>query len=78
MGEAFTKFGRDFPAQPDDYKIASEFANVAARLYAEGKLLPHPPKVGSGGLQGVLEGLELLKMGKVSGEKLVYRVGETA
>lgn len=60
--------------QPDDYKIASEFAGVAERLYAEGKLRAHPPKVGSPGLEGVLEGIQTLKEGKVSAAKLVYRV----
>ncbi|KAM0716781.1 hypothetical protein Q7P37_008226 [Cladosporium fusiforme] len=78
IGEPFTKFGKDFPAQPEDYKIASEFADVAAKLYAEGKLLPHPPKVGAGGLEGVLEGMKTLKEGKVSGFKLVYRVDESS
>jgi hypothetical protein len=34
----------------------------------------HPVKLGSGGLEGVLDGLDQLKEGKVSGVKLVYKI----
>jgi hypothetical protein len=34
--------------------------------------------VGSGGLEGVLKGLDELREGKVSGVKLVYKIDESA
>ena len=47
-------------------------------MIASSQIAVHPPRVGRGGLQGVFDGLEQLKEGKVSGVKLVYRVDETA
>jgi len=74
IGEPFHKFGQDVPAKPEDYKIASEFFQVATKLFAEGKLKPHPQSVEYGGLKGVFDGFQKMKDGKVSGQKLVYRV----
>ncbi|RAK95483.1 zinc-binding alcohol dehydrogenase family protein [Aspergillus ibericus CBS 121593] len=80
----YTAFGEDFdfgggviPAKPEDREFAAEFMSKAATLLADGKIKPHPAKVGAGGLQGVLEGLQAMKDGKVSGQKLVYNVAET-
>ena len=44
------------------------------RILAEGKLKPHPVSVESGGLESVLDGLDDMRQGNVSGEKLVYKV----
>lgn len=76
IGEAFD-FGDPIPANPEDLAFAEKFWDLTAKLLAEGKIKAHPPKVLPGGLQGVLEGLELMRQGKVSGEKLVYNVEET-
>jgi hypothetical protein len=46
-------------------------------VWAEGKLKPHPQRVGSGGLLGAIEGMQEMRVGNYSGEKLVYRVDET-
>lgn len=54
-----------------------EFLSIAEKLWEEGKWKPHPTRVGSGGLIGVLGGMKEMKEGKVSGEKLVYLVDET-
>ncbi|KAH8691552.1 chaperonin 10-like protein [Talaromyces proteolyticus] len=77
IGEAFELGPMSFPAKPEDKAFAEEFLAVAEPLLAEGKIKVHPAKLGKGGLQGVLDGLQQLKEGKVSGEKLVYNVGET-
>lgn len=53
------------------------FAELSSKLVASSQLAVHPPEVRKGGLQGVLEGMEDLKQGRVSGVKLVYRVDET-
>lgn len=47
---------------------------MAVKLLSEGAIKVHPPKVGKG-LEGVLEGLDDMRQGKVSGNKLVYKIG---
>ncbi|KAJ3175785.1 hypothetical protein HDU87_005779 [Geranomyces variabilis] len=74
MGQAFSKFGKDFPAIPQDYKFASDFFALSQTLLEEGKLKVHPVDARQGGLKGVLDGLDLLRKNKVSGKKLVYSV----
>ncbi|KAI5364264.1 putative GroES-like superfamily, alcohol dehydrogenase-like, NAD(P)-binding domain superfamily [Septoria linicola] len=77
MGEAFEKFGGKSPAMKEDFEHAKMFWEISERLVKEGKIRAHPAKVGKGGLRGVVEeGLEELRRGRVSGCKLVYRVGE--
>lgn len=78
VGEAFRKFGREFPPMPEDAAHIAAFITLIEPLLAQGKLKTHPIKVGKGGLYGVLEGLKLLEEGKVSGEKLVYNIADTA
>lgn len=81
---AFTVFGEDFKygdttylARPDDKMLMEEFVPVVEDLLARGLIQPHRVTLGGGGLRGVLDGMQRLKEGKVSGEKLVYRVDET-
>jgi hypothetical protein len=64
----------DMPAKPQDFEFAKTFWELATKLLASQQLTVHPVKVGSGGLEGVLDGMNQLKEGKVSGVKLVYRV----
>lgn len=68
--------GNDVPAFPERYRIASEFWEIAGKLFADGKLVAHKPEVnlGGSGLEGVLSGLQTMRDGKVSGFKLVYRL----
>ncbi|KAJ6093453.1 Protein TOXD [Penicillium sp. IBT 16267x] len=81
---AYTISGEDFkygdmliPGRPEDKAYAEMFFPIAETLLAQSKVKVHPPTVGKEGLKGVLEGLELLKNGKVSGEKLVYNIEDT-
>lgn len=78
FGEEF-KFGKDtvFPASSEDFEYTKKFIALTEKLLAEGKLKAHRVKVGADGLKGVVKGLEDMKAGKVSGQKLVYRVDET-
>jgi hypothetical protein len=62
------------PAKPQDFEFAKTFWELATKLLASQQLTVHPTKIGSGGFDGVLDGLNQLKEGKVSGVKLVYRV----
>ncbi|RAL15181.1 zinc-binding alcohol dehydrogenase family protein [Aspergillus homomorphus CBS 101889] len=77
FGEDFNFGNTPFPAKPEDREFAARFWEMSAKLLEERKVKVHRPKVGPAGLKGVLEGLELLKQEKVSGEKLVYNVEET-
>ncbi|KAL3431468.1 chaperonin 10-like protein [Aspergillus tetrazonus] len=77
IGEEFQFGDKTLPANPEDKEFATRFATITESLLQDGKIRVHRPRIGKNGLQGVLEGLELLKEDKVSGEKLVYRVEET-
>jgi NADPH:quinone reductase-like Zn-dependent oxidoreductase len=78
VGEDFTFGPQLWAANPGHKEFAEKFWNIAEKLLVDGKIKTHRPSVRSGGLNGVLEGLQLLKEDKVSGEKLVYNIDETA
>lgn len=42
FGEAFTKFGQDFPASKEHYDLARIFWELNGRLLSEGKIKTHP------------------------------------
>lgn len=55
-GEAFNKFGIDFPAMPEKYEFATRLWEMGSKLLSEGKLIPHPVEIRKGGLYGVQQG----------------------
>ncbi|KZT55729.1 GroES-like protein [Calocera cornea HHB12733] len=66
-------------------RVASEDPQVGRTVYGmlealleKYALVPNPVRLMPGGLLGINEGLQLMRAGKVSGEKLVYRVRDTA
>ena len=66
--------GIDKPAKPEDYEFAKKFWDLATKLLASQQVIVHPVELGSNGLAGVIDGLNRMKEGKVSGVKLVYRI----
>lgn len=75
FGESFTKpeLGpENFPANAEDYEFGKKFWKLSEKFLIEGMFQVHRPDIRSGGLEGVLEGLDELMRGKVSGKKLVY------
>lgn len=72
LGDSFTFKSNEFPASKDDYAFMVDFQSLSSKLLEQGKIKPHPHHVKQGGLEGVLQGLQQLREGKVSGEKLVY------
>ncbi|KAF2132471.1 putative zinc-binding dehydrogenase family oxidoreductase [Dothidotthia symphoricarpi CBS 119687] len=71
------KMGSTFQQQanPEHRKFGVKYYEQVQRMIDNGRLRAHPPKVMKGSLQGILdEGLELLRLQKVSGEKLIYFV----
>jgi NADPH:quinone reductase len=65
-------------AHDKDKDFASKYFILFGRLLEEGLFKTNRPKVLPGGLLGIEEGLQLLKNGQVSAEKLVVRIDETA
>ncbi|KAJ9621982.1 hypothetical protein H2203_006863 [Taxawa tesnikishii (nom. ined.)] len=72
LGEDYEFLGQNHPAHMDDFEKALHFAEVAEILITKKKIRPHPCDVRTTGLKGIIDGLEELKAGKVSGKKLVY------
>lgn len=73
MGEAYCLAGRDFPSTVEDYALATMYFRLTEKLMGEGKIKAHPPKIGKR-LEGVLQGLDDMRQGKVSGVKLTYKL----
>jgi aspyridone synthetase trans-acting enoyl reductase len=75
-----TQFGRPLTkpykrsARPQDREFAGIWLTIAEGLLADDKIKPHPHKTMPGGLIGIETGVELVRRGKVRGEKLVYDV----
>ncbi|KAJ5624594.1 hypothetical protein N7510_000903 [Penicillium lagena] len=63
-------FGR--PRDPETKAFGVRLFQMAQRLLDEGKIRTHPLHPMPGGLQGVLDGMELLRQKQISGKKLVY------
>ena len=72
-GEPFTFFGKRFEASPKDYKSAQEFLKLCCTLIKDGKIKPHPIAQ-KGGMENIVDGLDLLRTNKVSGQKLCFKI----
>jgi hypothetical protein len=75
-GEAFEIEGERWEVVPEDWELAKRMVRLTEGLVEEGRVKAHPVKVMEGGLEGILGGMQMLKEGRASGVKLVYRVGE--
>jgi hypothetical protein len=64
-------------AHTKDAEVAQKYFVLFGRLLKEGLFKTNRPRVLSGGLLGTEEGLQLLKNGQVSAEKLVVRIEDT-
>lgn len=74
FGEAFDFGGQEVPANPKNYDFAVKFVSLAQALLWQGRIRPHPQSVRRGSWSGVLDGLQEMREGKVSGVKLVYPI----
>jgi NADPH:quinone reductase len=74
------KYLAGMPKQPaeeeaaGDVEFAREFFKWVEVMLAEGKLEGHPYQVVPGGLEAVVDGLNMLKAGEAKGRKFVYRI----
>lgn len=66
------------PESEDLRQFGVEVWQVAQKLVEEGKLIHHPLRVLEGGLESVIQGMDLVRSKKVSGEKVVVRVNSLA
>jgi hypothetical protein len=75
-GEAFEIEGKRWEAVPEDWELGKRMDGLAEELIWEGMVKAHPARIMEGGMEGILGGMQMLKEKKVSGVKLVYRVGQ--
>ncbi|EIN07943.1 GroES-like protein [Punctularia strigosozonata HHB-11173 SS5] len=74
-GRAFrTYWGWDIPAVPEDRLQVAEWMPKITELLKQGKVKPNPIKLLPGGLDAFGDGFEYMKSGKLSAEKIVFRV----
>jgi len=69
-----------FSIAPDLLKPESNgkwYVDVLTKMLATGKIKPNPVHVQPSGLAGVKEGLQFMQEGKVSGQKITYRIADT-
>ncbi|KAL4910007.1 hypothetical protein BDW74DRAFT_46640 [Aspergillus multicolor] len=57
---------------PEIRKVAKPAYGAVQELLDQGRLRAHPIRVSGGGLEKVLEGVDVLRKGEISGQKLVY------
>lgn len=76
-GESYKFEGEEYEAKPEAFDFGRKWASVAETLWYQGKWKPHPQQIGANGLAGALDGLNEMRQGLVSGQKLVYRVDGT-
>lgn len=76
FGEALTRYGREFPARPEDLEFGVRWWEASREALAKGTVKAARTEINRGGqgLAGVVEGLKVLKEGKVSGTKLVHTI----
>ena len=72
MSEPFTLGGAEYPAMLDHKEFHEKWLEAVYELLRNGKIKIHTLDVRKGGLKGVLEGLDEMRV-----RKLVYRVAET-
>lgn len=75
LGRAFD-FGPSthFPVFPEDRKQIVEFLKKVPQLIKNGAIKTPAIKLWEGGLAAIPDGLQYMREGKVSAEKIVYRV----
>lgn len=68
------KLGNGIPASPEDRAHMAHFLTKVPALVSTGAIKPNPVKLWEGGLAAIPDGFKYMKEGKVTAEKLVYRV----
>lgn len=74
LGRAFQYRQSRYEVQPEDRAHMAAFLKKTPELVRTGAIKPNPVKLWPGGLETVKDGLQYLREGKNSGEKVVYRL----
>ncbi|KAH9928552.1 GroES-like protein [Epithele typhae] len=75
LGREFTFAGTmHFPVSEEDRAHMVSFLEKVPELVKSGAVKPLPIKAWEGGLDGLADGLQYMREGKVSAEKIVYRL----
>ncbi|EIN07436.1 zinc-binding oxidoreductase ToxD [Punctularia strigosozonata HHB-11173 SS5] len=69
-----TSMGGQLPAASEDHRQVADWMPKITELLQKGLVKPNPVKLWPGGLDAVVEGFEYMKSGRLSAEKIVYRV----
>jgi len=79
VGEYFVIGDDEYIANPENEQFAKEFWQLSYGLLATGSLKPHRYSVNKfgEGFGGILAGLEAMRQGQISGEKLVYTLNQS-
>ena len=72
LGREFTRGSNTWPASPEDRAQIAAFLPKLPQLVAERKIIPNKIRFWEGGLDAIPEGLQYLKEGKASAEKIVF------
>ena len=74
LGRAFNLGEKHIPAIEADVTHMAAFLAKLPQLVKDGLVKPLPIKLWEGGFAAVSDGLQYMREGKVSAEKIVYRV----
>ncbi|KAF4966843.1 hypothetical protein FSARC_5522 [Fusarium sarcochroum] len=77
IGEGFQIGGNEVPASPTNYEFAYKFTKLAEKLLSQEEFQVHPVSLQPGGLDKVLDGVNRMREGSVSGVKLVYTISDS-
>ncbi|KAI5120953.1 hypothetical protein M0805_001658 [Coniferiporia weirii] len=65
------------PADPEQHAFGIKAAKLLSEVLQSGKIKSGPMKLMPNGLASVKDGFEYMRSGKVSGEKITYRISDT-
>ena len=75
LGRAFDfRSGAHYPVSEEDRAHMAAFIKKLPQMVKDGSVVPPKIKLWEGGLDAMLDGFEYMREGKVSGEKIVYRL----
>lgn len=74
LGREFSFLGEHYPAPLTDREHLASFITKQPAIVQAGSIKPNPVKLWEGGLDGVIDGLVYMREGKVTGQKIVYKV----
>lgn len=76
-GESYIFESDKYNAQPEFLAFGKQYLDVVEKLWEKGLFKVHPQWKRAAGLNGIIDGMQAMREGRVSGAKLVYRVSET-